>query len=270
MTGGSSSPSEPSCLISSPRRNLKRIFDAILTAPNRLQKEEEEATQFLLNADAENKLDQRKLYLVLDLDETLAYTKRLPPGETPAGHKILVRGEPYDMVLRPGLQQFLRVAGQNFIVYLYTMVDDTVDVWEDDLPNLCLIRRFVGDPKDDGLMRLAWQIDLVHRSYYAELAQCEGDVGVRTRPDVRSVLKGIRGDLLAGCNIALTGVAQVDEETLDSHPLCSLVRLFGADLTLSVDTATHLVARKKDGWHNSGKIRRALQRRQVASRGCRL
>ena len=77
------------------------------------------------------------------------------------------------------------------------------------------------------------------------------------------MLQQIRGSLLSGCHIALTGVAQVDEETLDHHPLVALVRLYGAQLTLSVDSATHLVARKKDGWHNSSKIRKALARSQV-------
>ena len=31
------------------------------------------------------------------------------------------------------------------------IVDDSIDVWGDDLPNLCLTRRFVGDKLDDGL-----------------------------------------------------------------------------------------------------------------------
>ena len=53
------------------------------------------------------------------------------------------------------------------------IVDDTVDVWQDDLANLCLIRRFVGDPKDDGLMRLAWQLQLVHRNFFAEASKLD-------------------------------------------------------------------------------------------------
>ena len=30
------------------------------------------------------------------------------------------------------------------------VIDDTIDVWRDSLPNLLLTRRFVGDPMDDG------------------------------------------------------------------------------------------------------------------------
>uniref|UniRef100_A0A7S4ICT8 protein-serine/threonine phosphatase n=1 Tax=Prymnesium polylepis TaxID=72548 RepID=A0A7S4ICT8_9EUKA len=304
---GSSQP-----LLMSPRRNLKRLLEDTI-GPERLEAEQSAAVDMLTRADSEHKLNHRKLYLVLDLDETLAYTKRLPPGETAVGHKIFVRGEPYDMVLRPGLQQFLRVATQNFIVYLYTMgdedythaalgvidpdrtlftggiccwrpsesrthknldrvlcdkrmaliVDDTPDVWADDLANLCLIRRFIGDPKDDSLMRLAFQIQRVHRTYFEGAGTFSLDGPESAPPDVRTVLLSIRGALLSGCSIALTGVAQVDEETLDYHPLCTLVRLYGGQLTLSVDAATHLVARKKDGWQHSGKIRRALARRQT-------
>ena len=89
-----------------------------------IEREQTAAVELLRNADLENKLSHKKMYLVCDLDETLVYTKRLPPGETALGHKILVRGEPYDMVLRPGLRQFLKVASQSFVVYLYTMGDE--------------------------------------------------------------------------------------------------------------------------------------------------
>jgi len=292
----------------SPRRNLNKLFEETSGEGTLPENEQEDIFTLLTAADSENKLSHRKLYLVLDLDETIAYTKRIPPGELACGHRILVRGDAYDMVLRPGLQLFLKRAAEDFIIYLYTMgdedytqaalavidpdriyftggiccwrptesrnhknldrvlcdkrmaliVDDTVDVWHSDLANLCLIRRFIGDPKDDSLMRLAWQMQLVHRNYFSRY-----NVNLATPPDVRDVLRDIRGQLLAGCQIALTGVAQVDEETLESHPLCSLVRLYGADLTLSVDSATHLVARKKDGWQTSSKVRKALQRRQV-------
>lgn len=297
----------------SPRGNLRGLLENTIADVALLEKEQGLAAQQLIRADSAHKFLHKKLYLVLDLDETLAYTKRLPPGEAAVGHKIFVRGEPFDMVLRPGLRQFLKVATQSFFVYLYTMgdedytqaalavidpdrtlftggiccwrpsesrthknldrvlcdkrmaliVDDTVDVWQDDLANLCLIRRFIGDPKDDGLMRLAWQLQLVHRTYFAEAGQFNLDAPESAPPDVRGVLRQIRGGLLEGCTIALTGVAQVDQDTVDSHPLCALVRLYGAQLTLSVEAATHLVARKKDGWQSSSKIRKALQRQQA-------
>ena len=47
------------------------------------------------------------------------------------------------------------------------IVDDTIDVWHADLPNLCLTRRFIGDMKDDGLMLLASQLLQLHRTFYA-------------------------------------------------------------------------------------------------------
>jgi len=297
--------------IMSPRSNLSR-FISHTKLP---EAEQSAAADLLVNADAENKLRCRKLYLVLDLDETLVYSRRMAPGETATGHKILVRGSPFDMVLRPGLLQFLKVATRSFIVYLYTMgdeeytqavlavidperklfaggilcwrpsesrhhknlqrvvcdkrmaliVDDTVDVWQDDLANLCIIRRFIGDRLDDGLQRLSWQLQEVHRTYFADVAKFSlDDPEDHVPPDVREVLQRIRGSLLADTRIALTGVVpDQSENTLDRQPLCALLRLYGAQLTLSSTEATHLVARKKDGWTNSSKIRKALQRRQA-------
>merc|ERR1719240_1083634 len=73
----------------------------------------------------------------------------------------------------------------------------------------------------------------------------------------------MRGWLLSGCVIAFTGVvAEAEEATFASQPLCALVRLYGGEVTLSVDEATHLVACKKEGWKHSTKIRRAHQRCQ--------
>ena len=46
------------------------------------------------------------------------------------------------------------------------VVDDTPDVWVDDLANLCLVRRFMGDPADDGLMQLASNLMGVHARFY--------------------------------------------------------------------------------------------------------
>ena len=67
--------------------------------------------------------DSEKLYLVLDLDETLVYSQRMAPGVKPKGTQISVRGSPFDCVTRPGLSHFLKQAHQNFVVFLYTMGD---------------------------------------------------------------------------------------------------------------------------------------------------
>uniref|UniRef100_A0A7S2HP53 protein-serine/threonine phosphatase n=1 Tax=Haptolina brevifila TaxID=156173 RepID=A0A7S2HP53_9EUKA len=283
------------------------------------------ATAELVPADAENKLHHKKLYLVLDLDETLVYSKRMEdPMATPAGHKIFVRGQPFDMVLRPGLQHFLRMAVSNYIVFLYTMgdedytravlriidpesnffrggiccwrqsesrhhksltrvvcdrrmaliVDDSIDVWSEDLSNLCLTRRFVGDKLDDGLQLLCGQLFGLHREFFAN-APSEGwsyeaaaSGTLRAAPRVQSVLHTQRGQLLAGCTIALTGVVtDQKEDTLEQQPLCVLIKHYGGELTLSVDAATHLVARRKEGWQKSPKINRALQRQQAGATG---
>ena len=60
---------------------------------------------------------------VLDLDETLVYSKRLEPGTAPLGTQIFVRGSPFDMVLRPGLREFLTRAAASYIICMYTMGD---------------------------------------------------------------------------------------------------------------------------------------------------
>uniref|UniRef100_A0A7S3BWC3 protein-serine/threonine phosphatase n=1 Tax=Haptolina ericina TaxID=156174 RepID=A0A7S3BWC3_9EUKA len=298
----------------SPRSNLTRLLERTLGGSSEtLQAEHSAATDLLVQADAENKLRHKKMYLVLDLDETLVYTRRMQPGDALKGHKIVVQGKAFDVVLRPGLLQFLKVATNHFIVYMYTMgdeeytnavlaiidverrlftggilcwrpsesrllkdlsrvvcdkrmaliVDDTIDVWQDDLANLFLIRRFVGDASDDGLQRLSWQLQHVHQAYFARVGKFSLDDAVYEPPDVREVLQSIRGSLLQGCHLALTGVVpDQSEDTLDQQPLCVLLKLYGAQLTLDITEATHLVARKKDGWTKSTKIRRALQRCQ--------
>ena len=153
------------------------------------------------------------------------------------------------------------------------IVDDTVDVWTNDLANLCLTRRFVGDQLDDGLQLLSWQLDMAHRAFFAS-APSEGysfDPAAldtpRAPPSVFSVLADTRGQLLAGCTIALTGVVNGlgHEEGLENVPLGVLIRLYGGQTTMHVEQATHLVARRKDGWKASPKIRRALARLQARS-----
>tara|TARA_B110001452_G_scaffold266756_1_gene274478 strand:- start:1138 stop:2496 length:1359 start_codon:yes stop_codon:yes gene_type:complete len=303
-----SSPGPPP---SSPRSNLRRLLQTVLgseAAP------EGQALQtqmdVLMKADAENKASvQRRLYLVLDLDETLVFSSRMKPGAEPAGHQITVRDSPFDMVLRPGLLHFLQVIRQTYVVSMYTMgdeeytravldvidpqrqlfaggvcswrpsesrefkylsrvacdssmaviVDDSIDVWRESLPNLCLTRRFVGDPMDDGLMLLSQQLQQLHHGFFAAR-----DAGAAAPPpSLPEVLSELRSSLLEGCIIAFTGlVADQSEETLASQPLCTLVRLYGAQVTLEVDDATHLVARKKEGWKSSSKIRRAMQRQE--------
>jgi len=152
-------------------------------------------------------------------------------------------------------------------------VDDTVDVWTNDLANLCVTRRYVGDPLDDGLQLLSWQLDTAHRAFFAS-APSEGyslDPAAldtpRAPPSVFSVLADTRGQILAGCTIALTGVVNGlgHEEGLENVPLGVLIRLYGGQTTMHVEQATHLVARRKDGWKASPKIRRALARLQARS-----
>ena len=118
-------------LLSSPRTNLNRLLarevpeGALLSAgeDGRAEAEASAAAQ-LLPLDAENKLHNHRLYLVLDLDETLVYSQRMPdPTAPPAGTQIWVRGQPFDMVIRPGLQHFLQMVASKYIVFLYTMGD---------------------------------------------------------------------------------------------------------------------------------------------------
>lgn len=302
----SSSPGPPP---SSPRSNLRKLLQTVLgseAAP------EGQALQtqmdVLMRADAENKTSvQKRLYLVLDLDETLVFSSRMKPGAEPAGHQITVRDSPFDMVLRPGLLHFLQVIRQTYVVSMYTMgdeeytravldvidpqrqlfaggvcswrpsesrefkylsrvacdssmaviVDDSIDVWRESLPNLCLTRRFVGDPMDDGLMLLSQQLQQLHHGFFAAR-----DAGAPA-PSLPDVLSDMRSSLLEGCIIAFTGlVADQSAKTLESQPLCTLVRLYGAQVTLEVDDATHLVARKKEGWKSASKIRRAMERQE--------
>lgn len=147
------------------------------------------------------------------------------------------------------------------------VVDDSIDVWAEDLPNLCLTRRFVGDKLDDGLQLLSWQLKLAHRAFYQDVPP-EGysyeATMARAPPSLPNVLRETRGTLLSGCTIALTGVVSDQrEEHAEVQPLCVLIRLYGGEYTLNVDAATHLVARRKDGWQRSPKISRALNRIQV-------
>lgn len=108
----------------SPRANLHCMlgneFGSSVIEPALL----EQSMQVLQMADAENKLQKRKLYLVLDLDETLVYTQRMEPGATARGTQIHVQGKPFDVIFRPGLKHFLATSAKDFIIYMYTMGDE--------------------------------------------------------------------------------------------------------------------------------------------------
>lgn len=154
------------------------------------------------------------------------------------------------------------------------IVDDTVDVWANDLANLCVTRRFVGDQLDDGLMLLSYQLSTAHRNFYKDAPE-EGysfnapKNSPRYPPSAFTTLADARGQLLVGCTICLTGVVNnlSAEDSLDDVPLAILIKLYGGELTTSIDAATHLVAKRKDGWQSSPKIRKGLKRLQVRTRG---
>ena len=109
----------------SPRSNLSRLLSVTLGAEaTQSQQELQQQMDILMQADAENKVRNRKLYLILDLDETLVYSQRMKPGAVPVGHQIMVHNQPFDMVLRPGLEHFLKVIQKQFVVFMYTMGDE--------------------------------------------------------------------------------------------------------------------------------------------------
>lgn len=85
------------------------------------------------------------------------------------------------------------------------VVDDTPDVWVDDLANLCLVRRFVGDLHDDGLMQLSGNLTDIHSRFYPAGTSYSFDDTHCNPPDVRDVLHQLRGSELLGCKMALTG-----------------------------------------------------------------
>ena len=296
----------------SPRSNVRRVLEESGAVHGGDDVALREALALLSTADAENKRKNRKLYLLLDLDETLIVAKNLEkePSHVPVGKPIVVQGRStlrFDLIERPGLQHFLREVSKLFVVFMYTMgdeayvravldvidphgknfaggiacwkesegrhhkyiervvcdrsmalvVDDMMDYWTEDMPNFILTRRFVGDQADDGLMLLYGQLKAVHEAYFKAAAAAATD----EPPAVPRVLAEMRGAVFGGCTIAFTGVVlDQTEETLVSQPLCKLVRLFGGDVTLDVDRATHLVARQKEGWRGAAKIRKAIAR----------
>jgi hypothetical protein len=151
------------------------------------------------------------------------------------------------------------------------IVDDTPDVWQADLHNLCLVRRFQGDTGDDGLMQLSSQLhSLYSRFYVAEdpglnPAEWSLDDPSFRPPDTRSLLAGMRGTALSGCRIAFTGILTNLTEDLSEIPLCVLVSLCGGEVSAGVEKGTtHLVARQTAGWEQSAKIRQAARRKVCA------
>jgi len=302
-------------VLRSPRANLRRVLNEASVSDMQLPA----ASNTLMLADAENKFKLQKLYLVVDLDETLVYSQRLEPGARPKGHVIHVRGQPFDVIPRPGLQEFLRRASSGFVLFLYTMgdedyirsvlevvdpthtifiggiccwrptesrqrktlsrpmcdprmsviIDDSFDVWSDDLANVVPTRRFTGNMQDEGLRLLQSQLEVLHTKYFTQfnVARPQDISSPESIPDIRSTLSSLRGRVLEGCNIAVTGIiSDQTEQTLETQPLCMLVRMYGGSVTLSVDACTHLVARKKEGWQRSTKLKRAIQRQEAGDR----
>jgi len=86
----------------SPRSNLHALLKNALGDIALPDTEFQEHVKTLQRADAQNKWGLKKLYCVLDLDETLVYSQRLAAGAAPRGKQISVRGEHFDMVMRPG------------------------------------------------------------------------------------------------------------------------------------------------------------------------
>lgn len=112
-------------LLMSPRANLQRVLceaHGSSALPAGLWQTSRQQLQL---ADAENKLGRRKLYLVLDLDETLLHTQKIKEvGAVRRGTPIHLRGEVFDVMLRPGLEGFLSAASQDYVIHMYTMGDE--------------------------------------------------------------------------------------------------------------------------------------------------
>jgi len=144
------------------------------------------------------------------------------------------------------------------------IVDDTPDVWHSDLQNLCLVRRFQGHAADDGLMQLSFQLQGMYNKFY-HAGQAAGgwklDDPLCPPPDLRALLADKRSTSLSGCRIAFTGVLPTNTDDMSEIALCVLVGLCGGEVTASLDSATHLVARQTTGWEKSSKIRQAAKRK---------
>ena len=113
----------------SPRSNVRRVLEESGAVHGGDDVALREALALLSTADAENKRKNRKLYLLLDLDETLIVAKNLEkePSHVPVGKPIVVQGRStlrFDLIERPGLQHFLREVSKLFVVFMYTMGDE--------------------------------------------------------------------------------------------------------------------------------------------------
>jgi hypothetical protein len=95
----------------SPRSNLHGLLRKALGDVALPDTELQEHVRTLRHADAQSQWRRKKLYCVLDLDETLVWSQRLAAGAAPRGKQISVRGEQYDMVVRPGVQTCGRLPG---------------------------------------------------------------------------------------------------------------------------------------------------------------
>jgi hypothetical protein len=96
-------------VLRSPRSNLRALLRNALGDVALLDAEFQEHVETLQHADAQHKWRLRKLYCVLDLDETLVYSQRLAAGTAARGKQISVRGEQFDVVMRPGAHRACHV-----------------------------------------------------------------------------------------------------------------------------------------------------------------
>lgn len=110
--------------LSSPRTSLHRLLRTSFQGVPATDLEVDASVRHLRSADADNRLHRRQLYLVLDLDETLVYSSKVKAGAALKGNRVFVSGNAYDVVQRPGLQEFLATMREHYVMFLYTMGDE--------------------------------------------------------------------------------------------------------------------------------------------------
>lgn len=135
------------------------------------------------------------------------------------------------------------------------IVDDTPDVWQSEVANLCLVGRFEGEAADRGLKQLMALLQRTHAEYVGRLGR------EKERPtDVREVVATLRGGVFRDCTLCLTGLVSQSEAAL-----LQLVESLGGQLTKDVDKATHVIAKRKKGWKSSDKIRMAAAKMEAGA-----
>ncbi len=132
------------------------------------------------------------------------------------------------------------------------IVDDTPDVWQNEVANLCLVGRYQGEATDRGLMQLMALLQRTHYEYVERLG--------RGKTDVREVVATLRGGVFRDCTLCLTGLVSESEAAL-----LQLVESLGGQLTKDVDKATHVIAKRKKGWKSSDKIRMAAAKMEAGA-----